>query len=438
MTEVVRLPYDVNPSVEGKTLLLLVEDSKICGQDNPLFCSTEIHNSPFKKIVNQIWNLQNDRILDAFYYYEVVMNSSKCDFNKQPKPSDRKNWEKTSWFQLRSRAKIITFILSYFTRAWRENGRSESDVFILPADKFIKLSHINSSRTVSETFSYVLDSDGMEINADIVNKSKSGVNIHWARVIEQKQPADFWPDVLQKKHKQWRQNFIKNKKEARILVVHPNAEIFEYDTERLVDPLPSEIIHGTIALSSSEKFNMRIDHKKYAKEIYENKSLFKQLNKKELHDEEIEHRDVESVLSAAVYLRKTPSHMEEVRQEIPFQRFEDGPSGNAPPLLKFIRSHHQALYAERSDTSKPFVWTSSHIPVNCGAETRTTNAPCMNMPGDHIHCHHHRGQPELRTSNLTYSQQQQNTNTERPASVQSALLRIKESQARLRKIRDSR
>lgn len=437
MTEVVRLSYDVNPSVEGKTLLLLVEDSMICGPDNPLFCSTKIHKSPFKNLGNKIWNLQNDRILEAFYYYEVVMNSRKGDFNELRKSLDRKNWENSSWFQLRSRAKIITFILSYFTRAWRENGRSESDVFILPADKFIKLSDINSSRTLSETFSYVLDSDGMEINADIVNKSKSGINMHWARVIEQKEPADFWHDQPKENHKQWRQNFINNKKEARILVVHPNAEIFEYDTERLVDPLPSEIIHGTIALSSSEKFNMRIDDKKYTKEIYENKSLFKRLKKEDLGDEEIEHGDVESVLSAAVYLRKTPNRVKIVKQEIPFQRFEDGPSGNAPPLLKFIRSHHQALYAERSDTSKPFVWTSSHIPVNCGAETKTTNAPCMNMPGDHIHCHHHRRQPELRTSNLTYSQQQ-NTNTERPTSVQSALLRIKASQAKLRKIRDSR
>ena len=136
------MSYDVNPSVEGKTLLLLVEDSKICGADNPLFCSTEIHNSPFKKIVNRIWNLQNDKILDAFYYYEVVMNSSKCDFNKPSISGDRKNWENSTWFQLRSRAKIITFILSYFTRAWRENGRSESDVCILPADGFIIVSSI--------------------------------------------------------------------------------------------------------------------------------------------------------------------------------------------------------------------------------------------------------------------------------------------------------
>ena len=438
------MSYDVNPSVEGKTLLFLIEDSMILGQDNPLFCSTNIDESPFNSLSPdyKIWSLQNDKILEAFYYYEVVMNSEKDDL-KLPNMSRRKanqmlkNWEKSTLFQLRLRAKILINILSYFTRSWRENEGIESDIFILPADNFDKLSNINSSRTFSETFSYVLDSDGMKINADILNKSKSGINIHWARVIEQKQPTDFWKESLKEKHREWTQNFIKNKKEAKILVVHPNAEIFEYDTERLVDPLPSEIIHGAIALSSSEKINLVINVKKYTKEIYENKSLFKQLNKEELYDEKIEHGDVESVLSAAVYLRKTPNHIEEVRQEIPFQRFEERSSNSAPPSFKFMRSHLQALYAERSDTSKPFIWESLGIPVNCGAETKTTDSPCKNLPGDHIHCHHHRTQPKLSVSTLTYSQQKQNTNIGRTTSLQSALLKIKESKARLQKRRDA-
>ena len=171
------MSYDVNPSVEGKTLLFLIEDSMILGQDNPLFCSTNIDESPFNSLSPdyKIWSLQNDKILEAFYYYEVVMNSEKDDL-KLPNMSRRKanqmlkNWEKSTLFQLRLRAKILINILSYFTRSWRENERIESDIFILPADNFDKLSNINSSRTFSETFSYVLDSDGMKINADKVIK----------------------------------------------------------------------------------------------------------------------------------------------------------------------------------------------------------------------------------------------------------------------------